>query len=232
MNFQNRRKNYFRLVAFLYIILLIMLCITRFMLINDILYNFGILDASSMLSPSKTQQIKTEILPASYGFWDIQSNIAIFIPLGVITSIIPKKPNLFITATVSLISTVIIESMQYVLANGVSDINDILFNFIGGVLGFFIYYIIYISNGKNKIKARDFISIIALMVPPFLIVYLYDMFVLVGERYSFSFLDIVFFMGYFILVHQLFLKDLKKKLIIFYYILAIFLVFYFIFIFM
>ncbi len=232
MNYQNRRKNYFRLVAFLYIVLLIMLCITRFMFINDILVDLGIANASDMLSPFTTRQIRTDIMPENYGFWDIQSNIAIFIPLGVIASVSTKKPNLLYVAFISLSSTIIIETMQYILANGVSDINDIIFNFLGGIFGFVVYYIIYILNGKSKIKARDFISIIALMVPPFLIVYLYDMFILIGQRYSFSFLDIILFAGYFLITHQLFLKDLKKKLIIFYYITSIFLFLYFIFIFM
>ncbi len=232
MKYQNRRKNYFRLVAFLYVVLLIMLCITRFMFINDLLINFGIGDASSMLSPFTTRQIRLELFDSNYGFWDIQSNIAIFIPLGVILGIITKKPNIFFASVISLSSTLIIETMQYILRNGVSDINDVLFNFIGGIAGFIIYYIVYLANGKSKVKARDFISLISLLLPPFLIIYLYDMFILIGARYSFSFLDIIFFSFYFIMIHFIFLKDLKKKLILFYYILSAFVTLYFIFIFM
>ncbi len=232
MSYQIRRKNYFRLVAFLYMILLVILCITRFMFINDILINFGVGDASGILSPNTTRQIRTTLLPSTYQFWDIQSNIAIFIPFGVITALIPKKPNLIFSSILSAAATIIIETMQYILANGVSDINDIVFNFIGGVLGFFIYYIIYLSNGKSKVRARDFIALVSLILPPFLIVYLYDMFILVGERYTFTFLDILYFAVYFFIVHILFLKDLNKKLIIFYYLSSFSILLYYIFIFM
>ena len=74
-------------------------------------------------------------------FKNVCGNILLFIPFGLLTSIYLKPKNLWIAFFLTLISSLSIEFTQMMIGRSF-DVDDILLNCIGGVLGYFIYKII------------------------------------------------------------------------------------------
>lgn len=87
-------------------------------------------------------------------FYNSLGNILWFIPLGVLFPIIIRKRRCFlITLLASFLLSFCIESLQFVLATGVSDIDDLFFNVCGGMLGYGLYLIalkLHLGHNKNN----------------------------------------------------------------------------------
>lgn len=76
-------------------------------------------------------------------FYNSLGNILWFIPFGLLFPIIiMKKRSFWITALSGMALSVMIESLQFVLATGVSDIDDVFFNVCGTLIGYLIFKII------------------------------------------------------------------------------------------
>ena len=79
-----------------------------------------------------TQQFLVEVIP----------NIIIFIPLGLFIPIVfINKRKLYRTAIIVFILTFCIESFQYFIGRS-CDINDIIANLSGGIIGYLIFKIL------------------------------------------------------------------------------------------
>ncbi|MFC3748589.1 VanZ family protein [Paenibacillus sp. GCM10012306] len=70
---------------------------------------------------------------------NILGNIALFIPLGVFVSHMGVMRSSRYKFGIILTTTVSFEIIQYILALGSSDIDDVLLNLIGGMLGIAVY---------------------------------------------------------------------------------------------
>lgn len=70
---------------------------------------------------------------------NIGGNIAIFVPLGIFVAYAAHNKPLRISFLCLLLTSFALEVIQYVLALGSSDIDDILLNFAGGAIGVGIY---------------------------------------------------------------------------------------------
>lgn len=81
--------------------------------------------------------------------YNVFGNIIWFIPFGILLCTYLKKVQLKKVALYSLLLSLSIEVMQYIFYTGVSDIDDVIFNVIGGVCGYFIYHFISISKRRN-----------------------------------------------------------------------------------
>jgi glycopeptide antibiotics resistance protein len=86
-------------------------------------------------------------------------NIIIFIPLGIFIPIVFKKARkLYKTALIIFLVTFSIESFQYFIGR-LSDIDDIITNLLGGVIGFGIFrvsnYLFKDKNLWNKFIGKD-----------------------------------------------------------------------------
>lgn len=76
-------------------------------------------------------------------FINLAANIITFIPLGFFASLLFKKfRNIPAVVAFSILIVAIIESLQFVLNVGVLDIDDIILNTLGSIVGFAIYKII------------------------------------------------------------------------------------------
>ncbi|WP_297816569.1 VanZ family protein [uncultured Lactobacillus sp.] len=83
-------------------------------------------------------------------FYNSLGNIVWFIPFGFLFPIIiMKKKSFKETFLTGLIFSVTIETLQFVLATGVSDIDDVFFNVCGAMIGYGIYHVIF--KTKNVI---------------------------------------------------------------------------------
>ena len=80
-------------------------------------------------------------------------NILFYVPYGFL---LPVKKNRKQVLSVILLTSVFIELTQYVLILGECEIDDMIANTIGGMIGFGIYKLINkIVTTKNIIKERD-----------------------------------------------------------------------------
>ena len=97
-----------------------------------------------------------EILRYSYTsplFWrNVIGNIIVFIPYGYMAAdtikMICKKTNIFITMLCVIATTVSIEVIQYYIGR-TFDIDDIILNILGGLIGYLIFKLIHIIFKEN-----------------------------------------------------------------------------------
>lgn len=81
---------------------------------------------------------------------NIGGNILAFLPMGLMFPIVSNRLDSIFRITAALLfATCSIEILQYLAGVGVGDIDDIILNLLGGLLGYLIYSLI-----KMKIKRR------------------------------------------------------------------------------
>lgn len=81
------------------------------------------------------------MLPMSV-FLNLYGNTIAFIPFGMLLRWARNKNTTFVQALLySLGFTLAIETVQYITKLGVFDIDDIIMNTLGGVIGYCIYYV-------------------------------------------------------------------------------------------
>lgn len=83
-------------------------------------------------------------------------NCLLYVPFGTFLPYLlsreHKKSNVIVTVLLSLIISSIIESLQYFCSIGVYEVDDIIFNTLGGFLGTLGYLFFDYLRKKSKIK--------------------------------------------------------------------------------
>lgn len=74
--------------------------------------------------------------------YNVIGNVLCFVPLGIFLSSYLKDKNLFVIFVYVMMVSASIEVLQYLFYTGISDIDDIIFNTLGGLLGYCIYQMI------------------------------------------------------------------------------------------
>lgn len=93
----------------------------------------------------------------AFALINILGNIVIFVPLGVYFTLFNRRK----TVLWIFLFSVIVEIIQYVFKIGIGDIDDVILNVLGGVIGIGLYQILWwIFKDKNKIW-----NIIAICAP-------------------------------------------------------------------
>lgn len=79
-------------------------------------------------------------------WWSLKNiigNIILFIPLGFLVPLVYIKAQRFYkTFIIIFLSVLLIESFQLFTMLGVFDIDDIILNCTGGIIGYFLFYIL------------------------------------------------------------------------------------------
>lgn len=112
---------------------------------------------------------------------NVIGNIALFIPFGfMITDMVKEKAaksNIFITALITTLTSLTIETIQMFIGRSF-DIDDIILNLAGGILGFIIYHITYViykhipeKFKTNRIKFFFLIGMFLLFILIFILLY-------------------------------------------------------------
>ncbi|KAF1297570.1 hypothetical protein BAU15_07615 [Enterococcus sp. JM4C] len=84
---------------------------------------------------------------------NIWGNILLFLPLGIYVPLIRKKRAFFTTMSLLMGLSVLIEILQYSLMIGSADIDDIILNVFGGLIGWLIYCLLLaISKTPERVK--------------------------------------------------------------------------------
>ena len=75
-------------------------------------------------------------------FYNLYGNIMWFIPMGIFIPALTKRHFGFVKVVLcgALIS-ISIETMQFILNTGVTDIDDVIFNTLGAAVGYLIYFV-------------------------------------------------------------------------------------------
>ena len=73
-------------------------------------------------------------------FYNSFGNILCLVPFGILFPIVFSKKQSFVkTVLIGMLFSISIETLQFLLETGVSDIDDVFFNTFGAILGYLIY---------------------------------------------------------------------------------------------
>lgn len=92
---------------------------------------------------------------------NVLGNVVLFLPPGIYLTLFNRTKKITINTLWIVLISVAVEILQYVMRVGVTDIDDVLLNGLGGFLGIIIFKIIY-KIFKNK--TRYVIEIASLIV--------------------------------------------------------------------
>lgn len=84
---------------------------------------------------------------------NIWANILMFVPAGIYTILHNKNKSLVKNLLLIFLGSLLIEVIQYTFALGATDIDDIILNVLGGLIGIFIYLLckkIFQTEEKTK----------------------------------------------------------------------------------
>ena len=113
----------------------------------------------------------TAILKA-FAFGNVVGNIVIFVPLGTYLSLFKKDIRVIRSFLLIFIVSLFVEIIQGLLGLGASDIDDIILNCLGGLIGILGYKIIlFILRDKKKVHTA--ITILSAMGLPCILYYLF-----------------------------------------------------------
>lgn len=77
-------------------------------------------------------------------FYNVVGNCVWFIPMGILVpTLFKKKRSLWKVTLIGILTSMSIEGLQYLLCTGVTDIDDVIFNTLGTIMGYWIWKKIY-----------------------------------------------------------------------------------------
>lgn len=109
-----------------------------------------------------------------YAYYNVIGNILLFMPLGFLIPMLFKTYDNFKKVMIcGIVTSFAIEFIQYFTAMNLSDVDDIIFNTIGALLGLICYRLFYkvlgfikIDNIISNIQNKDQVSLINIVVKP------------------------------------------------------------------
>ena len=107
-------------------------------------------------------------------FKNVIGNIVLFIPYGIFASMYTKIDKIFHALGLVLFASVIVEVTQAMIGR-IFDIDDIILNLIGGLLGYGIYYLISrIGDSLPKVfRSNWFLNILSILLVIMLTAYIW-----------------------------------------------------------
>ncbi len=117
-----------------------------------------------------------DLLQGNYLRLDVWGNILLFIPLGIYMRVM--KFGRLKTAGAAAGISILFETLQYAFALGATDITDVIYNTIGGLVGILIYEFLYLLLKRGE-RVKTFISVLAGTAAVFvlcivILIYLYN----------------------------------------------------------
>lgn len=101
----------------------------------------------------KSYLLGTVEVSRSVSFKNIIGNIVLFIPLGIYLQLFTKHKKVLTNLFGIFVISLSLEFIQYIFAIGASDIDDILLNCIGGLIGILLYrFMITLIKDYNKVR--------------------------------------------------------------------------------
>jgi glycopeptide antibiotics resistance protein len=149
-----KTKVFFTILFILYIALLLGVVTLRFWNPDQLLQMREAMDNGTAAPNFKLfatlgDQIKN--IKTGYALWNIAANTVCFIPFGFILPLISlKRTGVIMTTLWGMLFSIVIEFLQYAFNLGLFDVDDIILNTVGVLLGYIFIYIILKIRHKNK----------------------------------------------------------------------------------
>lgn len=110
---------------------------------------------------------------------NVMGNIVLFVPYGFLASYFLDNKKLSVISILTIIISLTIESVQYYIGR-VFDIDDIILNLLGGIIGFLIYVGLDAIRNKIKLFRNDTVlDIIIIVILVLAIIYSFNISILV-----------------------------------------------------
>ena len=159
-NLKKQRRKYLFLIMFIYFIAVLLL----FLRVDRLLYSDFKAHRSLNVIPLKTI---FDYIMGNYTMYRAMGNLLIniifFVPAGIYIEIFFFKMKRNIIWIVTFSAT--IEIIQYLLGTGVSDIDDIILNLLGGILGILFFRIlVYLVKYKKAIQIISVLSYVCMFI--------------------------------------------------------------------
>lgn len=98
---------------------------------------------------------------------NILGNIILFVPLGIYLQLLNRAKKIWTSMLIIILTTLFVEIFQFVFGLGVVDIDDIILNSLGGLIGIFVYRGLH-ALLKNEGKVR-----ITIVISGFVLILIY-----------------------------------------------------------
>lgn len=176
MNKRERAETIFLYGVFIcYVLFLLKLLFLSRVSLFELFSSERTLDRSMNLIPFHS--IKEYIFSNSatihrFTFANVVGNIAIFIPLGTYWSLFKSNKKVTTNLLFIFIVSLFVEIIQGLLGIGASDIDDIILNCLGGLIGILGYNFLLFILGNEK-KVRVVITILSVIGLPILLYLLF-----------------------------------------------------------
>lgn len=111
----------------------------------------------------------------SFAISNLLGNIVIFVPLGVYVTLFNKNKGVWKNTLLIIITSTLVEIVQFILKRGIGDVDDIILNGMGGFVGILICRLLFLMC-KDDLKVRRIIAIFAPIagIVSFVILFLYN----------------------------------------------------------
>ena len=84
---------------------------------------------------------------------NLLGNVVAFMPFGaLIRWVVNRKMRWYQAVTYTFLFSLCVELLQLVAMVGVFDVDDLILNTLGGLLGFFVYYLLLLINRRSERK--------------------------------------------------------------------------------
>ncbi|MBQ7790108.1 MAG: VanZ family protein [Bacilli bacterium] len=155
---KNDRKS-FRLYEELFNLMFIVYLLVLFQLVTS----QDLIGGGTNLTPFK-EIFRYELMSSAF-IKQVLGNIVLFVPLGYFVSYYCKIKGIVGITIVSLLSSVTIEIVQHFIGRSV-DIDDVILNVIGGIIGFLLYKLLKSINEKlpNFMKKKWFYNLLSVII--------------------------------------------------------------------
>ncbi len=149
-----KKNKLIKILLWVYTIVVVMVLVLKIPAGMDI-WKPGRIRADMRLVPFKTiiDYVGNVQSITDWFFKNLMCNILMFMPYGLMLPFIIDKKKASIKCCIfGIVLSLLIEIIQYVLAIGIFDIDDIILNLFGVILGYIIYVILAIA--KNKLNKK------------------------------------------------------------------------------
>ncbi len=158
---------YFKQVLFYLLLIAYIFLLAESLLFKQVSL-FELFDADRTISRSLNLiPFKTIFEYTHFNLWialmNVIGNIVLFIPLGLYLQISSRNKKALHGVVLVGVISLGVEITQYILGIGSADIDDIILNIFGGLLGIFIYRIIYLML-KDENKTRTAVTFLFCLV--------------------------------------------------------------------
>lgn len=155
---KNDRKS-FRLYEELFNLMFIVYLLVLFQLVTS----QDLIGGGTNLTPFK-EIFRYELMSSAF-IKQVLGNIVLFVPLGYFVSYYCKIKGIVGITIVSLLSSVTIEIVQHFIGRSV-DIDDVILNVVGGIIGFLLYKLFKSINEKlpNFMKKKWFYNLLSVII--------------------------------------------------------------------